>query len=93
MKGDYFLSDLKNKKCKQIFLNKNSSQVDFFDSKFPCETRISLFNRLSSTTNTKLMHFVAWKVILNKIFIAKILIWTKITLKVNQISRVRMKLR
>ena len=70
MKGDYSFSDLKNKNV-NIFLKKNSSQVGEKQLSIPCETKNSLFDRISSITNTKLMNFVAGMVILNNIFKGK----------------------
>ena len=54
MKGDYYLSDFKNKEMYKVFLTKNSSQIEFefFDRKLPYETRTSLCNRLLSIRNT-----------------------------------------
>ena len=60
MKSDYSLGELKKQKDVPNFPKKSSQvEFEFFDSMLPYENKTSLFYRLSSIRNTKLIYFVA----------------------------------
>ena len=73
------------KKLKKISKKSSQTEFDYSDSELHYETITSVFYRLQSFRNTQLVLFVASNVNLKYFFIENILIWRKVTLKVNKI--------
>ena len=80
------LGDLKKAKKRKVLFKKKSSQIelDFFYSELPSEFRTSLFIAFS-LLGTKIGPFFGVKFNFELLFFLKnVLIWRKITLKVNK---------